>query len=70
VVRDDDGKTLYYEGTVGDITARKDMEQQLYRERETFKDILEKAPYGVVLMNGNGTYLYVNPEYTNITVTA
>ncbi len=66
-VRDKNGNTLYYEGTHEDITARKNMEEMLYREREMFKDILQRAPYGVVLMNGRGEYLYVNPEYTHIT---
>jgi diguanylate cyclase (GGDEF)-like protein/PAS domain S-box-containing protein len=66
-VRDGNGKTLYYEGTYEDITSRKNMEDLLKKERETFKEILEKAPYGVVLMDDLGTYLYVNPEYTNIT---
>ena len=66
-VRDGDNKTLYYEGTYEDITAQKNMEDLLKKEKETFKTILEKAPYGVVLMDSRGTYLYVNPEYTNIT---
>ena len=66
-VRNENGRTLYYEGTYEDITARKTMEDLLTKERETFKEMLEKAPYGVVLMDSRGTYLYVNPEYTNIT---
>jgi len=32
-----------------------------------FLSILEKAPYGVVLIDADGKYLYVNPEFTNIT---
>jgi len=66
-VRNENGKTLYYEGTYEDITARKTMEDLLGKERETFKAMLEKAPYGVVLLDSRGAYLYVNPEYTNIT---
>ena len=66
-VRNENGKTLYYEGTYEDITARKNMEDLLAKERETFKAMLEKAPYGVVLMDSEGAYVYVNPEYTGIT---
>jgi len=66
-VRNENGKTLYYEGTYEDITARKTMEDLLGKERETFKAMLEKAPYGVALLDSRGAYLYVNPEYTNIT---
>lgn len=60
-------ETLYYEGTVENITERKRMEQLLYKERETFFSILQKAPYGVVLADRNGKYLYINPEFTSIT---
>jgi diguanylate cyclase (GGDEF)-like protein/PAS domain S-box-containing protein len=67
VVRDENGTVLYYEGTREDVTARRIMEEMLHRERETFKEILEKAPYGVVLADSQGVYLYVNPEYTAIT---
>ena len=66
-VRAENGKMLYYEGTYEDITAQKFMEEMLHKERETFKEILEKTPYGVVLGDSGGLYLYVNPEYTNIT---
>ena len=29
--------------------------------------ILEKAPYGIILADKDGTFLYMNPEFTNIT---
>ncbi len=29
--------------------------------------ILNKAPYGVILIDQNGTFIFVNPEFTNIT---
>jgi diguanylate cyclase (GGDEF)-like protein/PAS domain S-box-containing protein len=66
-VKDENGDILYYEGTVEDITSQKNMEEMLFKERETFKAILEKAPYGVALIDGNGHYLFVNPEFTIIT---
>ena len=67
VVKGGDGTILYYEGSQEDITARRDAEEQLSMEREIFRTILQKAPYGMALVNTRGTYLYVNPEYTNLT---
>ncbi len=42
-------------------------EEMLRRERETFFYILQKAPYGVILIDSDGKYIYVNPEFTHIT---
>ena len=50
-----------------DITEHKQMEEALHSERETFFSILQKAPYGVLLLDKDGRYLYINPEFTNIT---
>ena len=66
-VCDSSGKILYYQGTVEDITQRREMEELLVKERETFYSILQKAPYGVVLSDKDGKYTYINPEFTAIT---
>ena len=42
-------------------------EELLKKERKTFFRILQKAPYGVILIDRNGRYVYVNPEFTTIT---
>ena len=39
----------------------------LQKERETFFPILHKAPYGIVLIDKGGKFLYINPEFTSIT---
>jgi diguanylate cyclase (GGDEF)-like protein/PAS domain S-box-containing protein len=67
VVYDEDGKVVCYEGTSEDITTRKEIKQLLQSERETFYGILQKAPYGVALIDKDGRYLVVNPEFTAIT---
>lgn len=46
---------------------RRKTEEMLRRERETFFYILQKAPYGVILIDSDGKYIYVNPEFTTIT---
>jgi len=49
------------------ITELKRVEKLLHEERETFYSILQKAPYGVLLIDKDERCLYVNPEFTNIT---
>ncbi len=49
------------------IDDRKRIEVTLQQEKETFYSILQKAPYGVLLMDHNERCLYVNPEFTKIT---
>jgi two-component system cell cycle sensor histidine kinase/response regulator CckA len=66
-VRDETGKIVCIEGFSEDITARKEAEEKLRKERETFFTILENDPTGVVLIDPNGTYQYINPEFTRIT---
>ncbi len=46
---------------------RKQLEDLLERERQTFFPILHKAPYGIGLMDKEGKFLYINPEFTHIT---
>jgi two-component system cell cycle sensor histidine kinase/response regulator CckA len=45
----------------------KQLQELLDKERETFFPILHKAPYGIALIDTNGRFIYVNPEFTNIT---
>lgn len=42
-------------------------QELLEKERETFFPILHKAPYGIVLIEKDGKFLYINPEFTRIT---
>jgi PAS domain S-box-containing protein len=42
-------------------------EELLEKERQTFFPILHKAPYGVVLIDKEGSFIYINPSFTHIT---
>jgi len=52
---------------VRDMTERKQAEKLLQQEKETFYTMLQNALYGVGLIDSDGSYLYVNPEFTKIT---
>jgi PAS domain S-box-containing protein len=45
----------------------KQAEELLEKERETFFPILHKAPYGVVMIDKEGCFIYINPSFTHIT---
>jgi len=66
-VRDENGNILYYEGTHENITRRKEAEESLKKEKETFFTILENDPSGVALIGRDGVYKYLNHQFTNIT---
>ncbi len=66
-VRGPDGEVAAAIEMVDDISKKKELEDLLAQERETFFSILQKAPYGVVLMDNEGRYLYVNREFVAIT---
>jgi len=61
------GKTAGVVVVMRDITARKRTEELLKEERETFYCTLQDAPNGVVLIDKEGRYLYINSAFTAIT---
>ncbi|HTZ40446.1 MAG TPA: PAS domain S-box protein [Syntrophales bacterium] len=44
-----------------------ELEQTLQNERETFGTIIQKSPYGILLIGEKGKFLYINPEFVRIT---
>ncbi len=64
-VRDDDGNVLYYEGTIEDITDRKEIEENLQESRELFRSLVERAYDGICIVQG-GNLIYANPRLSEI----
>ncbi|HEX7538771.1 MAG TPA: PAS domain S-box protein [Syntrophales bacterium] len=44
-----------------------ELEQTLQNERDTFGTIIQKSPYGILLLGEKGKFLYINPEFVRIT---
>jgi len=66
VVRDEEGKTLFYEGVLTDITERKRMEDTL-RESEAFSQaILNNSPIGISVRSRSGRLLSANEAWKRI----
>jgi diguanylate cyclase (GGDEF)-like protein/PAS domain S-box-containing protein len=64
-VKDGAGKTLYYEGTVEDITQRKNAEQRLLESEERYRTAIENSNDGVSLVRGSHL-IYVNQKFLEI----
>ena len=59
-VRDAGGKTMYYEGTIEDITPRKEMENALRASEERYRTFIDATSDGVFLKDEQFRYIIVN----------
>jgi diguanylate cyclase (GGDEF)-like protein/PAS domain S-box-containing protein len=62
-VRDPAGSLLYYEGTVEDITTRRQADEQIRLGGAVFGNAAE----GIMICDGDGSVLAVNPAFTTLT---
>jgi PAS domain S-box-containing protein len=60
-VRDAHGAVLYYDGTVEDITARKQIADALHLSEERFRQVAEDAGVFVWEVDADGLYTYASP---------
>jgi len=60
-IRDEKGYIAYYDGTIEDITDRKEAEKALQYSEERFRQIAEQSRDVVWEVDANGLYTYINP---------
>lgn len=49
-----------------DISARKAAEEILRNERNRFQILLESAPFGIIMMDRDGVFQYINPKFREL----
>lgn len=62
-VRDARGELLYYEGTVEDITQRRDAEERVAASEALYHSLVETMPQGVFRRDLQGRFTFANQHY-------
>ena len=62
-VRDAQGRLLYYEGTVEDVTRQKRMAEALQHSESLYHSLVETMPQGVFRRDAKGSFTFVNSTY-------
>ncbi|MCX5817248.1 MAG: PAS domain S-box protein, partial [Proteobacteria bacterium] len=65
-VLDKSGRLDHYEGTIVDITNRKEAEVAIQKAYQTTRSIIENAPFGVYVVNEEGFIEYANIPMSRI----
>ncbi|MEN6329762.1 MAG: PAS domain S-box protein, partial [Methanobacteriaceae archaeon] len=63
---DQQGNLQYLVPEGRDISSQKEIEDNLLAEKSKLRTITENAPFGLVLIDAQGSYLYVNPKFEEI----
>jgi len=65
LVRDKDGKPLYHEGTMRDISSRKENEEALRESEERYRTVVEHSNDGMAIITDN-VHTYVNQRFVEM----
>jgi sigma-B regulation protein RsbU (phosphoserine phosphatase) len=62
-IRDDKGRLLHYEGTVEDITARRDAQESVLQSEALYHSLVETMPQNVFRKDMQGRFTFANQQY-------
>jgi len=63
-IRDSLGRVVRYQGTLLDVTHRREMEKRLREEQEFARRMVECFPDSIVVLDTEGRYTYASPRIT------
>jgi two-component system cell cycle sensor histidine kinase/response regulator CckA len=66
LIVDENGRIKGIRCTIQDITERKRAEETLQTERRRFQILSEYAPFGMVMIDRDGTFRYINPKFKEL----
>jgi two-component system NtrC family sensor kinase len=61
------GNVARYQGTLVDITQKKEMEENLHREQEFARRLVASFPDMITALDREGRYTFITPNYTELT---
>jgi PAS domain S-box-containing protein len=65
-VRDTAGRVIRYQGSVMDITARRQMERQLHKEQEFARRLVDNFPDLILVVDSSSRYTFISPRSKEI----
>jgi PAS domain S-box-containing protein len=65
-IRDTSGRVIRYQGSLMDITARRQMERQLHKEQEFARRLVDNFPDLILVVDSSSHYTFVSPRCTEI----
>ncbi len=66
LIRDAHGEPIGFRGIARDTTERKQAEEALRTEKQRFETLLENAPFGMVLIDKEGDFKYINSKFVEL----
>jgi two-component system cell cycle sensor histidine kinase/response regulator CckA len=66
LIKDSKGQPTGFRGIARDITQRKQAEEALRAEKQRFQTLLENAPFGMVVIDKDGSFKYINPKFIEL----
>ena len=62
-IKNVNGKILFYEGIVEDITDKKKAENELLKNEQKYRTLFDLAPSGIILSDSEGNIMAANPAF-------
>jgi two-component system cell cycle sensor histidine kinase/response regulator CckA len=66
LIKDLKGQPIGFRGIARDITERKQAEEALRSEKRRFQTLSDQAPFGMVMIDQEGFFKYMNPKFREL----